>query len=319
MPAASSRMRLRDFGLALINSAICPWRTKAGECAPVEASANNICTSRARTSLELTLKALPASRVIRRTISSVSRSLKPAGAKRSELSMVIDTSAKLRAGREAAPAKITSSMPPPRIAVGRFSPITQRSASNRLDLPQPFGPTTPVSPSAMIKSVGSTKLLKPFSLSLENRKSSVTSDSVGGKFAGAPPYESTKNHTIWPFGPTYPQDIAKIRPYWAIRLAAKSCCHVANPLDPDLSLPANRTGKVPRTGVKSLGDETGNVVMVTQSGAKCHSRPRDCKRGVHANIHWGSPGRRQRILIREPGDRPYMNETQPVGDDRIRR
>ena len=84
-----------------------------------------------------------------------------AGAVRSALSRVRATSAKWRAGREAVPAKITSSIPPPRIAVGRFSPMTQRSASSRFDLPQPFGPTTPESPSAMTSSVGSTKDLKP--------------------------------------------------------------------------------------------------------------------------------------------------------------
>ena len=41
------------------------------------------------------------------------------------------------------------------------SPITQRSASTRLDLPQPFGPTTPVSPGSIRKSVGSTNDLNP--------------------------------------------------------------------------------------------------------------------------------------------------------------
>ena len=30
-----------------------------------------------------------------------------------------------------------------------LSPITQRSASTRFDLPQPFGPTTPVKPGSM--------------------------------------------------------------------------------------------------------------------------------------------------------------------------
>ena len=43
------------------------------------------------------------------------------------------------------------------------SPITQRSASTRFDLPQPFGPTTPVRPGSIRKSVGSTKDLKPIS------------------------------------------------------------------------------------------------------------------------------------------------------------
>src|SRR5690606_27488844 len=38
-------------------------------------------------------------------------------------------------------------------------------ASSRLDLPQPLGPTTPVSPGSTRNSAGSTKLLKPESLS----------------------------------------------------------------------------------------------------------------------------------------------------------
>jgi hypothetical protein len=53
--------------------------------------------------------------------------------------------------------------------VGRFSPITQRNASSKFDLPHPFGPTTPVNPSEINNSVGSTKLLKPVSRSLEKR------------------------------------------------------------------------------------------------------------------------------------------------------
>src|SRR5215468_3969517 len=80
------------------------------------------------------------------------------------------TSALLRIGREPAPEKITSSMPAPRIEVGRFSPITQRNASSRLDLPQPLGPTTPVSPGSICNSVGSTKDLKPLNLRRENFK-----------------------------------------------------------------------------------------------------------------------------------------------------
>src|SRR6185295_14236715 len=71
-------------------------------------------------------------------------------------------------GRVPAPAKMTSSMPEPRIEVGRFSPITQRSASSRFDLPQPLGPTIPVMPGSIMSSVGSTKDLKPESRSLSN-------------------------------------------------------------------------------------------------------------------------------------------------------
>jgi len=39
--------------------------------------------------------------------------------------------------------------------------MAQRSASSRFDLPQPFGPTTPVNPGSTRISVGSTKDLKP--------------------------------------------------------------------------------------------------------------------------------------------------------------
>src|SRR6056300_2083599 len=91
--------------------------------------------------------------------------------------MLSDTSAKLRAGRVAAPAKITSSIPPPRIAEARFTPMTHRNASRRLDLPQPLGPTTPVRPSDITNSVGSTKLLKPFKRNLENRTGRPFGDS----------------------------------------------------------------------------------------------------------------------------------------------
>ena len=103
----------------------------------------------------------PESRSIRRDTSSASCSLNCAGALRAELSMCIATSALLRAGRLLVPEKITSSMSAARIALWEDSPITQRSASTRFDLPQPFGPTTPVSPGSIRKSVGSTKDLNP--------------------------------------------------------------------------------------------------------------------------------------------------------------
>src|SRR4051812_24139173 len=75
--------------------------------------------------------------------------------------MVRTTSAWLREARWPEPAKITSSMPPARIALAEVAPITQRSASSRFDFPQPFGPTIPVSPGSMRNSVESTKDLKP--------------------------------------------------------------------------------------------------------------------------------------------------------------
>src|SRR5258708_2283146 len=74
-------------------SPILPWWTSAGERAPVAASANRSCTSRARTSRPLIRYTDPASRSIRREISRISRSFIAAGAERSALSIVITTSA----------------------------------------------------------------------------------------------------------------------------------------------------------------------------------------------------------------------------------
>src|SRR5215510_11786670 len=98
---------------------------------------------------------------MRRDTSSVSCSLNWAGALRARLSIWIATSALLRPGRLLVPEKITSSMSAARNDLCEVSPITQRSASTRFDLPQPFGPTTPVRPGSIRKSVGSTKDLKP--------------------------------------------------------------------------------------------------------------------------------------------------------------
>src|SRR5690606_25649928 len=98
---------------------------------------------------------------MRRETCSSSASLKAAGAVRSLLSRNSVTSALLRAGRVDEPEKMTSSMPEARMFLYELSPMTQRRASTRLDLPQPLGPTTPVSPGSMTNSDGSTKDLNP--------------------------------------------------------------------------------------------------------------------------------------------------------------
>src|SRR5262245_47038574 len=103
---------------------------------------------------------------MRRAISNESWSLNAAGADRDELSIAMATSALLRAGRVFEPEKITSSIDAARMDLCEDSPMTQRNASTRFDLPHPFGPTTPVSPGSIAKSVGSTKDLKPSRRSL---------------------------------------------------------------------------------------------------------------------------------------------------------
>ena len=81
------------------------------------------------------------------------------------LSIVSDTSARPSAGRSAVPAKMTSSILPPRSVRGPWAPSTQATASTRFDLPEPLGPTTTVTPGSNSSVVLSAKDLKPFSVS----------------------------------------------------------------------------------------------------------------------------------------------------------
>ena len=61
------------------------------------------------------------------------------------------------------PPKITSSiLPEPRSCLELVSPKTQRIESEIFDLPEPFGPTTPVIPWPMVILVLSGKDLKPW-------------------------------------------------------------------------------------------------------------------------------------------------------------
>ncbi len=71
--------------------------------------------------------------------------------------------------RPVEPLKITSLMDSPRRFLAEDSPITQRTASMVLDLPQPFGPTMPTRLLGKWMVVGSTKDLKPASFILLSR------------------------------------------------------------------------------------------------------------------------------------------------------
>src|ERR687893_1530697 len=84
----------------------------------------------------------------------------------SVLSMVKVTSARPSGGRPVVPAKMTSSILPPRNALAPCSPITQDNASTTLDLPEPLGPTTQVMPGSKRSVVAEAKDLKPFSVRL---------------------------------------------------------------------------------------------------------------------------------------------------------
>ena len=77
-----------------------------------------------------------------------------------------DTSARPRGALPEVPAKMTSSIFPPRRLFAPCSPITQERASTTLLLPEPFGPTTQVIPGSNFKVVGAAKDLKPFRVML---------------------------------------------------------------------------------------------------------------------------------------------------------
>ena len=86
------------------------------------------------------------------------------GNKPAELSIVNTTSARPRAGRFDVPAKITSSIFWLRTELGACAPKTQAIASTTFDLPEPFGPTTTVTPGSSSITVVSANDLKPLSV-----------------------------------------------------------------------------------------------------------------------------------------------------------
>ena len=93
-------------------------------------------------------------------------SLYSIGSAPSALSIVRLTSARPSGPRVAVPAKMTSSILPPRSVFAPCSPMTQASASTTLDLPEPLGPTMHVTPGSKAKVVGCAKDLNPFSVRL---------------------------------------------------------------------------------------------------------------------------------------------------------
>src|SRR3954463_573639 len=80
--------------------------------------------------------------------------------------MVRLTSARPSGARPEVPAKMTSSILPPRRLFAPCSPITQASASTTLDLPEPLGPTMQVIPGSSCRVVADANDLNPRSVRL---------------------------------------------------------------------------------------------------------------------------------------------------------
>ncbi len=135
-------------GLAAMTAEILPWLTSAGLWGPVAASAKTKATSlgahvAAIGAIGAACAALDAADDLQLTVGAhVDGGDGFARLTRREQADLGKVARRAGGGT----AKITASMPPPRIDLGLDSPITQRIASSRFDLPQPLGPTMPVSP-----------------------------------------------------------------------------------------------------------------------------------------------------------------------------
>ena len=107
---------------------------------------------------------------LRNSVRVIVTSEKSIGSTCEELSIVSATSARPSAGRSGVPAKMTSSIFPPRRVRGPCAPRTQATASTRFDLPEPLGPTTTVTPGSKSSAVFSANDLKPLSVSVFRNK-----------------------------------------------------------------------------------------------------------------------------------------------------
>ena len=83
---------------------------------------------------------------LRNKVREIVTSAPSTGRRPEELSSVRATSARPRAARLVVPIKITSSILALRRARVLWAPRTHVTASTTLDLPDPFGPTTAVTP-----------------------------------------------------------------------------------------------------------------------------------------------------------------------------
>src|SRR3954470_3372108 len=96
----------------------------------------------------------------------------------SVLSIVRMTSARPNGGRPEVPAKMTSSILPPRSDLAPCSPMTQARASTTLDLPEPLGPTMQVMPGSSWRVVEEAKDLNPFRVRLFRYKARLLSPTL---------------------------------------------------------------------------------------------------------------------------------------------
>src|SRR4029450_13847602 len=125
---------------------------------PIPESLSRSWMSSSRVALPLMAYSEPPLRNIVREIVTSEYSI---GRAPSELSIVSTTSARPSGALPEVPAKMTSSIFPPRSDLTPCPPITQLRASTTLDLPEPLGPTTQVMPGSKLRVVADAKDLNP--------------------------------------------------------------------------------------------------------------------------------------------------------------
>ncbi len=158
IPAASSMIARRSSGVAerIVSSWPCPTITCCWRPIPVSDSSSWRSRSRHGTPFSWYSDS-----PVRNRLRVIVTSLNSIGRRCAELSIVSDTSARPSAARFGVPAKITSSIRAPRSVRGPCAPSTHATASTRFDFPEPFGPTTTVTPGSNSSVVLSANDLKP--------------------------------------------------------------------------------------------------------------------------------------------------------------
>jgi hypothetical protein len=123
----------------------------------------------------------------RNSVRVIVTSLNSMGSKPALLSSVSETSARPSAARFAEPAKMTSSIFWERTALGAIAPSTQAMASTTFDLPEPFGPTTTVTPGSRLRVVASANDLNPLMVRVFRN--------IGTTLSGPAPMARYSSHT----------------------------------------------------------------------------------------------------------------------------
>ena len=157
-PAASSMMARRSSGREFSTESIwpCPTITCCWRPMPLSESSSWISNNRHGAPL-IAYSESP----LRNSVRVIVTSENSIGNRFAALSIVSETSARPSAGRSEVPAKMTSSIFPPRNERGPWAPSTHATASTKLDLPDPFGPTTTMTPGSNSRTVLSANDLKP--------------------------------------------------------------------------------------------------------------------------------------------------------------